>query len=58
MAAGPNTTKWVFCRVYAIFNLASGTVLGRGNLAPRCGLDAAQIPEFANQRHGNAKSAQ
>jgi hypothetical protein len=30
---------------YAIFDLASGTVLDRGNVATRCGLDAAWIHE-------------
>jgi len=32
---------------YAILDLASGTVLDRGNVAPRGGLDTAWSPEFA-----------
>jgi hypothetical protein len=41
MAAGPSNTKWAFFPVYAIFDLASGTVLGCRYVATHCGLDAA-----------------
>jgi hypothetical protein len=44
-----NQQVWVFRSDYAIFDLASGTVLDRGNVATRCGLDAARIPGFGDK---------
>jgi hypothetical protein len=36
--------------IYAIFDLAGGTVLGRGDVATSCGLDAARIVQFSDAR--------
>ena len=48
MAAGPNNTQCVFFPVYAISDLASGTVLDLGNASPRRRLDAAPMAAFAD----------
>jgi hypothetical protein len=44
----------VFLPDYAIFDLASGTVLDRGDVATPCGLDAARLRE---DPHRSAKRA-
>ena len=44
-----NQQVGVFLPDYAIFDLASGTVLDRGIVATPCGLDAARIPEWPHR---------
>jgi hypothetical protein len=58
MAAGLNDTQCVFFPLYAIFDLASDTVLDLGNVASCCGLDAAKMVEFAYTRPERAEYAQ
>jgi hypothetical protein len=48
MTAGINKLVGVFFPFYAILDLAGGTVLGRGNVATSCRLDAARIVGFSD----------
>jgi hypothetical protein len=58
MAAGLNDTQCVYFPLYAIFDLASDTVLDLGNVASCRGLDAAQMVEFTYARPGRGEYAQ
>jgi hypothetical protein len=49
MAQGQGNAECAFFQVYAIFDLASGTVLDRRHVATGCRLDAAWIGEFARR---------